>query len=261
MIAANTSEAADPAAAAKFFSAFVGCILDLLLTEMIEEMGGSMEELSEAETSCLREWVLEIDWAQLISAGDSDDPAAFLALSMGILSCVPQLLVSEIVESDLVLSEEESAYLRASFSGLDGDALTEAMGGVSESAAVAAFASAIFGCVPQLVLSGVLEFEPELTDTERTCLAESFEDLDPSALVVAISLDLGDTQTQVELAQVLLGCVPRLILADVAGMDEELTEEETSCLQESFSSADFAAMSSAEEGLDAQQSLAAALLT
>lgn len=260
VIAAMTPEAADPAAAGDFFSAFVSCIPDLFLTSMVGEMGISMEELNEAETSCLREWVIEIDWAPLIGAADSDNPAAFLTFSLGVLSCIPQLLVSGFAGSDLVLTEAESACLRASFSDLDEETLSEAMGGASETAAFAAFASGLFGCVPQLVLFEVLESEPDLTESERSCLRESFEDLDPSVLVAAMSLDLGDSEAHVELAQLLLGCVPRLVLADVVGMNEQFSEEETVCLRESFGVAGFAAILSADHDLAAQAGLSAALL-
>lgn len=259
-IAAMTYDAGDPAAAAEFYSAVVRCIPDLFVTSMVGEMGVAVEDLSEAETSCLREWVLEIDWAPLIGAADSDDPAAFLSFSLGALSCIPQLLVSDFAGSDLVLTEEESACLRATFSDLDADAVGEAMGGASESAGFAAFASAIFGCVPQLALFEVLESEPELTESERSCLRDSFEELDPSVLVAAMSLDLGDTEARVELAQLLLGCVPRLILADVVGMNEQFSEEEVICLRDSFGVAGFAAILSADEGFDTQASLSAALL-
>ena len=99
-IIAMTSGADDSAAAAEFLSSVVSCIPDLFISGLVEELGVSMEDLSEEETACLREWAAELDWALLLGASDSDDAAVFLSAVGGIFGCIPELVLSDVLRDD-----------------------------------------------------------------------------------------------------------------------------------------------------------------
>ena len=236
-IAAMTVDAEDPSAAAELLSSLLRCIPDLLLNVMVAEMGISMEDLGEAEASCLQEWAVGIDWAALFGDARGDNPAAFLTLAAGLFSCVPQVLVSEVFGSDLQLSEDESACMRASFADLDEAMLSEALGAGSETSGLAAFASVIFACVPELVLSDVMGVDVALGAEESACLRDSFN----AAGMGAIHSAEDAPETQARLAATILNCVPHLFVASLTG-DRELSADAESCLLDLMSNTDAAAL-------------------
>ncbi len=85
MVAALVDE--DPALLGEFVQGLLGCVPDLFLSAMFEEMGVEFGELGEDEASCLREWVVGADFGELF-AGDLDAALAFLP---ALFECVPDL--------------------------------------------------------------------------------------------------------------------------------------------------------------------------
>ena len=104
--------AEDPTILGEVMSDLVTCIPDLLISEMIVEFGLTMEDLSQEEMTCLRESVTAAGWTGLLA----EDPDEIGKSVSGLLSCVPDLLISEmIVEFGLTmedLSQEEMTCLR-----------------------------------------------------------------------------------------------------------------------------------------------------
>ncbi|MCY3663267.1 MAG: PPC domain-containing protein [bacterium] len=69
-------------------AAVIGCLPDVFLELMVADLGVDLDELSEDELSCMREWMSETDWAALMSA--EDDAEAFEGL-FDLIGCVPDL--------------------------------------------------------------------------------------------------------------------------------------------------------------------------
>ena len=105
---------ADDAAAAALGLRLLGCVPDVLLAEVFGEMGVDLEDLSEVELSCLREWVATLDADALgsVMAGDEDEAAA-AALGLGLFGCVGDLNPSDDhgdpAEGATVVTVDESA--------------------------------------------------------------------------------------------------------------------------------------------------------
>ena len=89
---------------------FVSLMLNLFDSLMFEETGLTLEDLSEEEASCLREWVTGADWTtHITAAADGFIP--------DLLVCAPDLFLSSMLEETGLtledLSEEEASCLRA----------------------------------------------------------------------------------------------------------------------------------------------------
>ena len=69
----------------------LGCVPDVILAEMLAELGVELDELSEDELSCMREWMSGTDWAALMSAGYDDESLDALESLFDLVSCVPGL--------------------------------------------------------------------------------------------------------------------------------------------------------------------------
>ena len=157
VIAATADE--DAAVLGEVLQDQASCMPDLFLAAMVEEMGVELEELSEDERSCLREWVTELDWTAL--AGTDDDPAGYAMLLQSLVSCVPDLILAAMVEEMGVeldeLSEDEMSCLREWVTELDWAALA----GDGEADGTAAFGAffGIIACVPELWSATEDEFE------------------------------------------------------------------------------------------------------
>ncbi len=78
----------DPTVLGELVQGLLGCVPDVFLSVMLEEMGVEFRELGEDEASCLREWVAGADFMGLL-VGDPDAAFAFLP---ALLECVPDLL-------------------------------------------------------------------------------------------------------------------------------------------------------------------------
>ena len=78
----------DPAALGEFIRALFGCVPDVFLSAMLEEAGVALDDLTEDEASCLREWVTGADFGELFAS----DPDAALAFVPDLVECIPDLL-------------------------------------------------------------------------------------------------------------------------------------------------------------------------
>ena len=68
-------------------SGVVQCIPDLMLAAMLLESGVPIDELSENEVACLRTWLVDLDWAALMTGPSAEDAAAAVELAAGMFSC------------------------------------------------------------------------------------------------------------------------------------------------------------------------------
>ena len=71
------------------------CLPDLLIAFAAQGLGVELDELSDEERACLRDWARDIDSAALLA--NADDPAAVEA-GLGMFECVPELLVSGLAQ-------------------------------------------------------------------------------------------------------------------------------------------------------------------
>ena len=200
----------------------------ILVAGMEEEIE---TKLSEDEKSCVREAFADTDVPALITAPDGSADAAELGIAM--LSCAPAQFLSSALGVDVELSEDEAACLRESLAGIDAAALMAD----DDSAASAELGMAMLSCVPGQILSSVIGEDVELSEDEAACLRESLAGIDAAALMAD-----DDSAASAELGMAMLSCVPGQILSSVIGEDVELSEDEASCLRESLTGIDAAAL-------------------
>ena len=91
----------DPAVAVDFVAGLIPCVPDLFLVAMLEETGTEMEDLSDDELSCLREWVTNADWTELTV---SDGDAAGVEFALEFLACVPRLASADSADTAEVVA-------------------------------------------------------------------------------------------------------------------------------------------------------------
>lgn len=96
----------DPAVAVDFVAGLIACVPDLFLVAMLEETGTEMEDLSDDELSCLREWVTNADWTELT---ESDGDAAGVEFALELLACVPRLVSADATDAADVAATPEPA--------------------------------------------------------------------------------------------------------------------------------------------------------
>ena len=102
------------------------CVPDLFLSLMLADMGTDLDELSEDEAACLREWASGIDWAALLVDVESEDLSEAWELVLGIFACVPDLLLSAVTEDDAESSDEDAAGEAADVADDHGDRIEDA---------------------------------------------------------------------------------------------------------------------------------------
>ena len=226
----------------------------VFLSLMIAGMENDEEpyiELTDEELSCLREWVASIDVADAIGALAEEDPAVAAEIVSGMFSCLTNLVLSMMVSElgiEAELSEEEMSCLREWVAALDMGALVAGFDD-EDPAALGEFIRALFGCVPDVFLSAMLEEAGmalgDLTEDEASCLREWMVSADWSSLLSSLfdGIVSDDPSVLGEFVPGLVGCVPEVFLSamlEEAGVAlGDLTEDEASCLREWMVSADF----------------------
>lgn len=73
----------------------VTCVPDLLIELVVDGMGLNVDELSDDERECLREWVSDLDEDDMMVILTQEDDAAALEVGLGLLACLPELLAVE----------------------------------------------------------------------------------------------------------------------------------------------------------------------
>ena len=147
---------------------------------MIAGMGLSYEDLSEAESTCLRAQMSSFDW----SAVEEDAVAAVIS---DLFLCIParfaSLMVAESGLSDVLgfhpedLGEEVALCIGNSMASLDWTALV-----TDDPAATAEFATALYSCAPKLLIDLVIkEFgmgAEYIGEVQEACLNKWASDID-----------------------------------------------------------------------------------
>ena len=188
----------DPAPISALVTGALNCVPDVLLGGMLGDMGLDLDELSDDERACLRDWITGIDWTRLTT----DDEAAALALAEGIIGCVPDLMLATMLDdmgTDLEeLSDDERACLHDWIADIDWTRLT-----TDDEAAALAPISGMMVCVPDLMLANMLGETPKLSDEERACLHDWIADID----WVGLTTEGGDFPAFEELHAGFIGCI------------------------------------------------------
>ena len=253
VLAAMAEDADDRTAAERFFADFIRCLPDLILTEMIAGMGLDRDELSDDEVSCLHGLLADFDWGALLFA--DEDVEAYASFGIGVISCIPALLLSSALGEEVELNEAEATCLREAFAAIDVAALLTA---ADDLAGFAALSPDLVGCVPDLFVSLFIEETgasvEDLSEEERDCLRESILAIDWAAVAAE------DPTAVAAASSAFFTCVPGLLLSAAYGEDVELSEEEATCLREAFAAIDVTALIGATDDADASVKSIAALL-
>ena len=134
-------------------TAFLTCNRDLIVSLMLEETGLTLEDLSEEEASCLREWVTDTDWTSLLT-GSVDDPSDLMGFAADLIECAPDMFISSMLEETGMtledLSEEEASCLREWVTDTD---WTSLLTGFADDPGLFDFLPGLFDCVPDLAWS------------------------------------------------------------------------------------------------------------
>ena len=69
----------------------IGCLPEVFLELMVAGLGVDVDELSEDELSCIREWMSETDWAALMTAEDDAEVLDAFGGLFDLVNCVPDL--------------------------------------------------------------------------------------------------------------------------------------------------------------------------
>ena len=169
-------------------------------------------ELTAEEMSCLREWVAGVDVGDAVAELADEDSAVAAELVSGMFSCLTDLflsmMVSEMAMDGVELSEEEMSCLREWVAGTDMGTLVAGFNDEDPSV-LGDFVPALFGCVPNVFLSMMLEETGmefgELTEDEASCLREWMTDADFGALFT------GDPDAALAFVPDLVECIPDLL--------------------------------------------------
>ena len=255
-LVAATLQGEDDPALAEVAVGVLGCVPDVIVGGMFAEMGVDVGDWSAEERSCLRELVAGMDVAA--PTGAAGDDAAAAAFGLGLVGCVPDVVVGGMLAEMGVdvgdLSGEERSCLREWVAGVDVVALGSAM--ASDEAAVAAFGLGLVGCIPDVFLGGMLAEMGvdvgDLSGEELSCLREWVAGVDVVALGSAVA---GDEAAVAAFGLGLVGCIPDVFLAEVLadlGLDVgDLSGEELSCLREWVAGVDVDVLGTALAGDEA----------
>ena len=152
----------------EFLGKFVKCVPDMFLASMVEEVGIDLEDLSEGEMSCLREWMSDIEVATMLAAPRRGS------------KCVPDLLLLVVIVETMGidmedLSEGEMSCLRATMIANVDEIMAE-----------------FFKCVPDLPLIVIVKAmgidKEDLSEDQRTCLREWVTNAGWDALLAASTI-------------------------------------------------------------------------
>ena len=198
----------DAEAAGEVTTAFMRCNPDLFTSLMLEETGLTLEDLSEEEATCLREWAADTDWATLLAG---DDLAVLVDFLPDLIACAPDMFLSSMLEETGLtledLSEEEATCLREWAADTDWATLLAG----DDLAVLVDFLPDLFSCAPDMFIASILEDTgltlEDLSEEEATCLREWVTDFDWATLFTGFAED------SLYLFE-LLECVPDLSWSD-----------------------------------------------
>ena len=227
LLAASAED--DSAGVADYLSSVVSCIPDLMVSAVLEDSGVAFDELSEAEASCLRNWVVEIDWAALTAASESDDLSAVGDFAGGMFACVPTLFVESMLADSGTslweLGEAERSCLGAWSAEADWGLLMSAYE-ADDATALGEFMPGLVACLPDLMVAIFISewgmTIDELTQEESLCLRGWVSEGDWATLLFAAG---ADEETAADLAAGLLECVPELLAQEPAEPEAPMAEE------------------------------------
>ena len=180
----------DAEAAGEVTTAFMRCNPDLFISLMLEETGMTLDDLSDEEATCLREWASSTDWATLLTG---DDPSLLGDFVPDLITCAPDMFISTMLEDTGMtledLNEDEISCLREWASSTDwatlltGDDLSVLMD----------FLPDLFACTPDMFIASMLEETgltlEDLSEEEASCLREWVTDFDWATLFTGFAED------------------------------------------------------------------------
>ena len=145
----------DAEAAGEVTTAFMRCNPDLFISLMLEETGMTLEDLSDEEATCLRNWATGTDWTTLLTSA-ATDPSPLFEFLPGLVECAPDLfLFSMLEEFDLTLEDlgaEEATCLREWVAGTDWTTLFTSA--ATDPSPLFDFLPGLFDCLPDLTWLG-----------------------------------------------------------------------------------------------------------
>ena len=186
----------DPGPTVALYKAFARCFPDVFVDALIAESGTDPAELGEAERSCLREWVVDIDWLALQAVGE--DPEGYGAtLYEAFVRCVPEVLVdvliAEMGTGEAELGEAERSCLLEWVVDIDWLSLEAEE---EDPEGYGAALASLVRCVPDAFVASMLAdwgvAYGELPGESRACLREWLLALDWAAAAAGDNGDLAE---------------------------------------------------------------------
>ena len=214
----------------------------ILLSALVASLGADLGlALTEDDQSCLRDWVSEIDVAEVVAASADAEEAGIEgppAEVFGMFECLPQMWIGAFLGAgEVEISEAEASCLREWSAGVDWAAFY--VGVENDDASVMGqFMPGFTNCLPDLFVSLIfaeagIEIE-DVSEAEASCLRERSAELDWGAFFVGAEND--DASALAEFMPVLTNCLPDQLVSLIlvpAGIDlEDASEAEATCLRE-----------------------------
>ena len=178
----------DTEVATEVTTALMRCNPNLVISSMLEETGLTLEDLSEEEATCLREWATNTDWTPLIT-GSPNDPELLADFFPDLIACAPNLVISSMLEETGLtledLSEEEATCLREWVTNTDWVPLISLIAGSpNDPELLGGIVSDLIACAPDIFISSMLE------ETGQLQWNEIIEHATPLGMGVALQGDL-----------------------------------------------------------------------
>ena len=88
----------------ELFPGLIGCAPGPFLALFFEDFSVDLDALTDEEKECLEDWLIDLDWDAVVSAttaatfAEEDEAYGLLAEAFGLLACVPDLDLDEIVD-------------------------------------------------------------------------------------------------------------------------------------------------------------------
>ena len=214
--ALSADDAADDA---ELMAGAISCVPDFLILVMATALGLHLEDFTRQETSCLRNFVAGLDEEALADLDDSATPEVI----SGIVSCIPDIFISDFIDRFSLtmedLSRQEQSCLRETIADV----------GWTDDLNDAELKFCMLSCIPDVVISPFIDrfgmIMGDLSRQEQSCLRETIADVDWTD-------DLNDA----ELNSSMLSCIPDVVISDSIGRVgltmEGLSRQEQSCLRD-----------------------------
>jgi len=169
------ANAGDDLLRTSYFLEIVTCVPNSLVQAVATGVGVDAGELNDDERECLREWANNLDEDDMTTLINQEDDAAAASFGLGLLACVPDLLIEGIAAGMGVnayeLDDDERECLGEWIADLGEDDMTTLIN-QEDDAAAASLGLGLLACIPELLIGGMLEDAGQVVPSDE-CISNT----------------------------------------------------------------------------------------